>query len=75
MNEEDDAIELSKDELSTLKDLIRMYKLGKKTAVQAIVTALVGILFSALTYGAIHWIRTIAAGAGAVLLLGAAGVL
>lgn len=53
--------ELSEDDLHALIDMARMYQLGRRAAVKAIVTAIVGALITVIGYGCVHWIKTIAA--------------
>ena len=62
-------LELTDEEVAVLKDLIRMYAEGRKAAVKAVVAIVVGAIFSLLSWGVIHWIRTITAATGMMALM------
>ena len=62
-------LELTDEEVAVLKDLIRMYAEGRKAAVKAVVAIIVGAIFSLLSWGVIHWIRTITAATGMMVLM------
>lgn len=62
-------LELTDEEVAVLKDLIRMYAEGRKAAVKAVVAIVVGAIFSLLSWGVIHWIRTITAATSVLALM------
>ena len=53
----DQLAQLDPDDVRSMIDLVQMYRAGRRAALKAIITALVGALVTAVGYGIVHWIK------------------